>query len=97
VDYENLCNLDVLGLKDSPAGDQQSVYEEFKEQLISRPDGSYETGLPWRGCHPPLPNNELGSLRRLNYLAMRLGSWRNNSICFRSMIMLSKISYRKAL
>ena len=73
VDYENLCNLDVLGLKDSPAGDQQSVYEEFKEQLIRRPDGSYETGLPRRGCHPPLPNNELGSLRRLNYLARKLG------------------------
>ena len=52
VDYENLCNLDVLVLKDSPAGDQQSVYEEFKEQLIRRPDGSYETGLPWRGFHP---------------------------------------------
>jgi hypothetical protein len=38
VDYENLCNLEVFGLKDSPAGDQQSVYEEFKEQLIRRPD-----------------------------------------------------------
>jgi hypothetical protein len=72
VDYENLCNLDVLGLKDSPAGYQQSVYEAFKEQLIRRPDGSYETGLPRRGCHPPLPNNELGSLRRLNYLARKL-------------------------
>jgi hypothetical protein len=31
----------VFGLKDSPAGDQQSVYEEFKEQLIRRPDWSY--------------------------------------------------------
>jgi hypothetical protein len=69
MNYENLCNLDVLGLKDSPAGEQQSVYKEFKEQLIRRPD---ETGVSWRGCHPPLPNNELGSLRRLNYLARKL-------------------------
>jgi hypothetical protein len=72
MDYENLCKLDVLGLKDSPEGDQQSVYDEFKEQLIRRPDGSYETGLPWKGCHPPLHSNEMGSLRRLNNLVKKL-------------------------
>ena len=32
-DYELLCSLDVLGLADSPAGDQQEVYKEFREQL----------------------------------------------------------------
>ena len=35
-DYEQLCRLDVLGLKDSPAGDQENVYSEFKEQLLPR-------------------------------------------------------------
>ncbi len=33
-DYKKLCALDVLGLADSPAGDQLEVYKEFREQLI---------------------------------------------------------------
>ena len=72
MDYENLCKLDVLGLEDSPEGSQQSVYDEFKEQLVRRPDGSYQTGLPWKGCHPPLRSNETGSLKRLNNLVTKL-------------------------
>ncbi len=44
-DYENLCKLDILGLKDSPTGDQNIVYQEFKERLVRSPDGWYETGL----------------------------------------------------
>ena len=47
-DYENLCRLDVLGLKDHPAGDQDNVYQEFKEQLERSPEGWYETGLMWK-------------------------------------------------
>ena len=31
TDYEELCSLDVLGLEDKPAGDQQAVYSEFQE------------------------------------------------------------------
>ena len=66
-DYEKLCALDVLGLADSPAGDQLEVYKEFREQLTRNPEkGWYETGLPWKGDHPPLPTNKEGSLRRLH-------------------------------
>ena len=65
VDYEKLCRLDVLGLEDTPINDQGRVYEEFKEQLTRDQAGWYETTLPWRGNHPPLPNNKSGSLRRL--------------------------------
>ena len=66
-DYEKLCTLDVLGLADSPAGDQLEVYKEFREQLTRDPEkGWYETGLPWKGDHPPLPANKEGSLRRLH-------------------------------
>ncbi|KAK3746439.1 hypothetical protein QZH41_016964 [Actinostola sp. cb2023] len=57
---------DVLGLQDFPEGDQNQVYTEFKEQLVRSPEGWYETGLPWKGNHPPLHNNEAGSLRRLH-------------------------------
>jgi hypothetical protein len=38
-DYENLCRLDILGLKDHPTGYQSSLYQEFKEQLVRTPDG----------------------------------------------------------
>ena len=66
TDYEELCKLDVLGLRDKPSADQSDVYEEFKEQLTRSPKGWYETGLPWRGDHPTLPNNKTGSLKRLD-------------------------------
>ena len=72
VDYEALCRLDVPGLQDQPAGDQDLVYEEFKEQLVRSPEGWYETGLLWKGNHPPLPHNQHGSLRRIQNLARKL-------------------------
>ena len=72
VDYDELCKLDVLGLADAPIGDQAEVYSEFKEQLTQDAEGRYETGLPWRGNHHPLPSNEVGSLRRLGTLVRKL-------------------------
>jgi hypothetical protein len=71
-DYEMLCRMDVLGLEGRPTGDQHSVYEDFKEQLARNTEGWYETGLPWRANHPPLPNNARGSVRRLGNLVKRL-------------------------
>ena len=65
VDYEKLCQLDELG-------DQEQVHLEFKEQLTRSPEGWYETGLTWRGNHPPLPNNEAGSLKRLESTIRKL-------------------------
>ncbi len=71
-DYEELCRLDVLGLEDKPEHDQHEVYAEFREQLTRSEEGWYETGLPWKGNHPPLPNNYSGSLRRLSNLQRKL-------------------------
>ena len=71
-DYEQLCRLDVLGLKDSATDDQEIVFEEFKEQLTKNPGGWYETSLPWKGNHPPLPTNKAGSLNRLDSLVRKL-------------------------
>ena len=56
----------------SPSGDQSVVYDEFKEQLRRSEEGWYETGLPWKGNHTPLPNNKEGSLRRLASLVRNL-------------------------
>ena len=72
TDYEELCRLDVLGLADKPENDQSEVYAEFREQLARSEEGWYETGLPWKGNHPPLPSNYNGSLRRLSNLQRKL-------------------------
>ena len=39
VDYEELCQLHVLGLEDSSDNDQSFVLQEFKEQLTRSPEG----------------------------------------------------------
>ena len=72
ADYKRLCALDVLGLVDTPTGDQGDVYNEFKEQLSHSPEGWYETALPWKGNHPPLPHNYEGTIHRLNMLVCKL-------------------------
>ena len=72
VDYEELCLLDVLGLRDSTEHDQQVVHSEFKEQLQRSVEVWYETGLSWRSNHPHLPSNESGSLCRLSNLTRKL-------------------------
>ena len=63
--YEELCKLDVLGLRDSADQDQTVVFKEFKERLTRSPEGWYETILPWKPNHPDLPSNKENSLRRL--------------------------------
>jgi hypothetical protein len=73
LDHEQLCALDVLGLADSPSGDQDVVYQEFREQLTrNRDEGWYETALPWKGDHPPLSSYRNGSLRRLHTQVRKL-------------------------
>lgn len=62
ADYEQLCNLNVLGLEDKPAGDQQAVYSKFQEQLVCHPDGCYETGLLWKAGPAPSLQPKLKSL-----------------------------------
>ena len=72
TDYEQLCSLDVLGLQDRPDGDQQSVYDDFKEQFRRSDKGWYETGLPQKHGHDLLPSNKPGSLRRLESFLKKL-------------------------
>ena len=72
VEYEELCRMDVLGLADTPVGDQEAVYEEFKEQLYRSPEGWYESGLPWKGSYFPIGTNEVNSQRRLRTLVSKL-------------------------
>ena len=71
-DYENLRRLDVLGLRDVTDHDQSIVFDEFKERLTRSPEGWYETNLPWKAKHAPLPPNKEGSLKRLKNLSKKL-------------------------
>ena len=71
-DHDQLCRLDVLGIEDSPTGDQIYVYQEVQDQLKCKADGSYETSLLWKPGHSPLDNNKNGSLSRLSNLIRKL-------------------------
>ena len=67
-----MCFRHVLGLADNNENDQQTVYQEFNEQLHRNEAGWYETKLPWRGNHPTLPTNGAGSKRHLNHLVRKM-------------------------
>ena len=77
-DYDNLCNLDVLGVKDEHTKRDGKIYDEFQKQLGRSDEGWYETNLIWKEKHPPLNNNKSGSLGRLNNLLRNLS--RNNQL-----------------
>ena len=53
-DYENLCSLDVLGVKEEHVRREEVVYDEFKKQLSQSPERWFETNLFWKEKHPPL-------------------------------------------
>ncbi len=72
VEYQELCRMDVLGLADTPVGDQEAVYGEFKEKLSRNPEGWYESGLPWKGDLFPSGTNEANSQQRLRTLVSKL-------------------------
>ncbi len=72
ADYEQLCSLDVLGLKDAGIDDQATVYQEFKEQLTRNEDRWYETGLLSKNNHALLQSNKAGSIAQLKNLVPRL-------------------------
>ena len=45
-------DLETIGIKT----EESSVYEEFMQNIVFR-DGRYCVHLPWKGYHPPLPDN----------------------------------------
>ena len=69
-DHENLCNLDVLGVKDEHTNRDGKIYDEFQKQLGRSDEGWYETNLIWKEKHPPLNNNKSSSLGKLNNLLL---------------------------
>lgn len=45
-------DLEAIGIKT----EESSVYEEFTQNIVFH-DGRYCVHLPWKGYHPPLPDN----------------------------------------
>ena len=67
--FEQLCNIDVLGIKDQPEPDFN--HEDFKTQITLR-DGHYSTKLPWKVHHDELPDNKFLSMARLKSTTRKL-------------------------
>ena len=72
TEFEELCKFDLLGLLDPRDQSQAVIFEEFEERLTRSPEGWYDTTLPWKANHPPLPSNKGGSLKRLHSLHRKL-------------------------
>ena len=70
-DYEELCGLCCLGIKER-RDDNNYVYEEFLKQLGRGPGWFYETNLIWKDHHRLLRNNKSNSFGRLSGLMKNL-------------------------
>ena len=71
-DYENLCNLVVLGFKDEHSNRDEKIYDQFQKQLGRSAEEWHETNLIWKEKHPPPNNNKTGNLGRFNNLLRNL-------------------------
>ena len=60
--FEQLCRVDVLGIKDQVEHDFN--HEDFKERTQLK-NGHYSTKLPWKIKHDELPDNKMLSQARL--------------------------------
>ena len=69
-DYDQLCNLDVLGVH-KPLTERAIIHQEFKDQLEQKVDGRHETGFIWKPNKDLLPENKEGSITRLKALRRR--------------------------
>ena len=65
IDFDGLCEVDVLGLEENHLIHDENVYKKFKQQLERDEGFWYETGLVWTKKKVPLSKNKSGSLGRL--------------------------------
>ena len=69
--FEQMCDIDVLGLKD-PTTESEFDHEEFKKQIIQNKEGQYTTRLPWKPDQVQLPDNKTLSFVRLQSTTKKL-------------------------
>ena len=63
-EFERLCSMDLLGLDDTDTLNP-SFHQDFKDQIEFKSEGFYETRLPWKLPHGPLPTNKGLAMARL--------------------------------
>ena len=73
MDYEALCILDVLEFKVSPSRNQETVDEEFKEQLVLYP------GRELTHHYQNVVKKALSDLTASSVNLKNLGSWRGTT------------------
>ena len=64
-EFEKLSSIDVLGLVDAGTREDTSIHKDFLQQLTKTPARYYETRLPWKEDHVPLPANKNLAAARL--------------------------------
>lgn len=69
---EKLCSLDFLGLEDKGTREDTTIHEDFLQQLTKTPARYYETRLPWKEDHVPLPANKNLAAARLSSTTRKL-------------------------
>jgi len=73
-EFEKLGSLDILGLKDIRSPKNKNIHEDFLQQLHKMQGGFYDTRLPWKEDHVPVPTNKNLSVARLNSTIRKLES-----------------------
>ncbi|KAL3075849.1 hypothetical protein niasHT_032052 [Heterodera trifolii] len=70
---EQFWSLEAIGIRDDPTNDADTqAVIQFERSVRQLNDGRYSIRLPWRECHPALPNNFSMAYRRLTTMLQRL-------------------------
>ena len=70
-EFEQMCSLEVLGLKDTP-DKQEEFHKDFMDKLQQLEDGTYITRLPWKEDASSLPTNKVLAMARLRSTTSKL-------------------------
>ena len=71
-DYENLCSLNCLGIKEKHEKDNEFIYGEFRKQFGRDLVENYETNVLWKENHRPLGSHDVNIPGRSQSLTKNL-------------------------
>ncbi|XP_006825701.1 uncharacterized protein LOC102808861, partial [Saccoglossus kowalevskii] len=69
---QNVWDLELIGIKESPETDKRMSYESYKDTHLRVDQGKYVARLPWKEDHPPLPTNYSVTVNRTRNMIRRL-------------------------
>ena len=76
LEFQKLCSLDVQGLEDVMQSEELN-HKTFKDNIKYYEKGYFETVLPWKADHSPLPSNKQLTKAQLLATSERLKKWGN--------------------